>query len=55
VTELKPAADEEPVRPERVQHWAGNRYTWWQLLAVIGWMRDVVAFPDLEEYRCPSL
>jgi hypothetical protein len=25
------------------------------LLATIGWMRGVVSFPDLEEYRCPEL
>jgi len=38
-----------------VQHWAGNRYTWWQTLAVLGWMRGVVEFEGLEAYRCPSL
>jgi hypothetical protein len=55
VTELKPAADEEPVRPGRDQHWAGNRYTWWRLLAVVGWMRGVVEFPEIGAYRCPNL
>lgn len=54
MNDLKPAADEEPVRPQRA-HWAGNRYTWWQTLAVLGWMRGVVEFPELEAYRCPAL
>jgi hypothetical protein len=25
------------------------------LLATVGWMRGVVSFPDLGEYRCPEL
>jgi hypothetical protein len=34
------------------QHWAGNRYLWWQLIAVLGWMRGVVDFPEVG--RCPG-
>ena len=44
-------------RPRAPQgtHWAGNRYTWWQLLAVVGWMRGLVEFPEIGAWRCPSL
>lgn len=39
----------------RVEHWAGNRYTWWQLLAVCGWFRGTVEFPEIGAWRCPRL
>lgn len=38
-----------------VEHWAGNRYLWWQLLAVCGWFRGVVEFPEIGAWRCPRL
>lgn len=42
-------------RAPQVQHWAGDRYTWWQLLAVVGWMRGLVEFPEIGAWRCPNL
>lgn len=50
MTKLKPAPDDEPT-----PHWAGNRYTWWHLLAVCGWFRGVVEFPEIGGWQCPRL
>lgn len=36
-------------------YWSGNRYAFWQLLSTLGWIRGVVVFPELGEYRCPQL
>ena len=51
---FEPDPPKPPPRPKR-PHWSGNRYTFWQLLSTLGWIRGVVAFPELGEYRCPRL
>jgi hypothetical protein len=34
---------------EPLEHWAGNRYSWWRLLSTIGWMSGVVSFPGVPD------
>jgi hypothetical protein len=42
-----------PLRPIIGLRWIGNRYQWWRLLAVIGWIRGVASIPGVPRWQCP--
>jgi hypothetical protein len=37
------------------EHWSHHAQAFWPLLAVLGWMRGVVVFPEIGAWRCPKL